>query len=77
MKESQDQKVLNWLKAGKALTTYRAIVLWKHTRLSRSINTLRKDHTIYGKILYTSDNTHFKIYYMENSPLFKIHGKSF
>lgn len=75
-KEAQDQKVLKWLTSGKSLTSMSAIKMWKHTRLSRSIHTLRASYTIYGKLVKHKDAMH-KVYYMENSSLFIVHGESF
>lgn len=75
-KESQDKKVLDWLMSGKGLSSMKAISMWKHTRLSRSINTLREDHEIFGKMVEHADSR-FKLYYMRNSNLFNIYGESY
>lgn len=78
MKKSHDKLVKEWLESGKAISTWKAIKMWRHTRLSRSINTLRNaGMKIYG-IMAEHGGRRFKIYYTEsNERFFKAYGKSY
>lgn len=77
MNKSQDQLVLDHLESGKAISTFLAIKMWRHTRLSRSINTLRNaGHTIYGK-MEEHAGKRYKVYFMEDSRQFEVYGKSY
>lgn len=39
--DSQDKTVLTWLLSGKTISSLECTLKWRHTRLGRSISTLR------------------------------------
>lgn len=61
--ETQDQLVLNHLKKGNRISTLLAFKLWNHTRLSRSIHTLRQDYDIQDEWVEHA-GTRYKTYFL-------------
>ena len=70
-KESQDQQVLKHLLSGKRISTWTAIKFYNHTRLSRSINTLRKKYPIQDEWAEYGDKK-FKLYFLSQEFLSKL-----
>lgn len=70
-KESQDKQILNHLLKGKRISTWTAIKFYNHTRLHRSINTLRKKYPIQDEWVEHGGKK-FKLYFLSQEFLSKL-----